>query len=115
MTEDQNFSQEPSDEEIEAMEKKAMEKEEAREYEEFLATATAVEVLYSKSCMSCHGDAISGGGIDGPGGPDLSSIGSYMSAEEIEKVIIDGKGAMIGGLLSDEEAREVAEWLSEMN
>lgn len=112
---DEDFSQEPTDEEIAAMEEKArekeakdkeaMEKEAARENE-----ATAVENLYAKSCAGCHGRDLTGSA-----GPDISSVGSNMSAEEIEKVIIDGTSVMPGGLLSDEEAKEVAEWLSKMN
>ena len=92
----------PSDDELEATENE--ESEDEKTY------ATAAEEFYSKSCISCHGADLSGGGI----GPDLSSIGSYMSAEEIEKVIIDGQGAMPPGMLSEDEARVVAEWLSEM-
>lgn len=111
---DEDFSQEPTDEEIEVMEKKAREKEAeaeeaAREYEEFLATATATEELYARSCAACHGTDLTGSA-----GPDISSVGSNLSAEEIEQVIVEGQGAMPPGLLEDKEAREVAEWLSEM-
>lgn len=110
---DEDFSQEPSEEEIAAMEKKAMEKEAmekeaAREDEELFVTD--VEKLYLKSCAGCHANDLTGSA-----GPDISSVGSNLSAEEIEKVIIEGQGPMPPGLLSDDEAREVAEWLSEMN
>lgn len=70
---------------------------------------TAAEEYYSNSCVSCHGNDLTG-----VTGPDISSIGSNLSAEEIESVIIDGLGAMPSGTLPEDEARVVAEWLSEM-
>lgn len=36
-----------------------------------------------------------------------------MSAEEIEKIIVDGKGSMPPGLLTGDDAKLVAEWLAE--
>lgn len=120
--EDEFFSQEPSEEELSqelteeeliAMEKEAREKEEmerlAVEEEEARVYDTEGEKLYSRNCASCHG-----GDLSGDLAPDLRSIGSNMSVEEIEKVIIDGTGAMPPGILAGDEAREVAEWLSEM-
>lgn len=111
--EDESFSQEPSEEELLAMEEEAREKEEMARLEAEAEAAkvydTEGEKLYSQSCASCHGGDLSGGFA-----PDLRSIGSNMSVEEIEKVIVDGMGTMPPGILSGDEAKEVAKWLSEM-
>lgn len=97
----------PSDDEFEEMEKEdAWENKESDNEDSY---ATAAEEYYSNSCASCHGNDLTG-----VAGPDISSIGSNLSAEEIEKVIIDGQGAMPPGMLPEDEARVVAEWLSEM-
>ena len=89
-----------------------MENEDARGNEESDnedSYATVAEEYYEKSCLACHGNDLTG-----VAGPDISSIGSNLSAEEIESIIIDGLGAMPSGTLPEDEARVVAEWLSEM-
>lgn len=70
--------------------------------------SSAAEELYQQSCASCHANDLSGGV-----GPELTSIGSSMSAEEIEQVILDGVGSMPPGLLQGDDAKLVAEWLAE--
>lgn len=70
--------------------------------------ASAAEELYKQNCASCHAQDLSGGV-----GPELTTIGSKMSAEEIEKIIVDGKGSMPPGLLTGDDAKLVAEWLAE--
>lgn len=69
------------------------------------------EDIYANSCASCHGDDLSG-----KSGPDLTQVGSSMSEEEIEDIIINGSenGNMPGNLTSIEEAEVLAEWLAEM-
>lgn len=71
------------------------------------ATANAEEIV-QKNCISCHGNNLQGGA-----GPALNKIGSKYDKAEIENIIHNGKGGMPGGLLSDEEASTVAEWLSQ--
>src|SRR5690625_443584 len=68
----------------------------------------AAEELYEQSCASCHGDDLSG-----EVGPELTTIGSDMSSDEILTVIEEGQGSMPPGLLSGDDAQEVADWLAE--
>jgi len=64
--------------------------------------------LYENKCSACHGgDLVSGSA------PDLDKIGSRLSQEDIEKVILEGKGPMPKGLLDENDAAKVAEWLAE--
>lgn len=69
----------------------------------------AAEDAYKSSCASCHGQDLEGGV-----GPELDAIGSSMSADEIEDIIINGAGSMPAGLLSGDDATAVAQWLAEM-
>lgn len=66
------------------------------------------EDAYKSSCASCHGQDLSGGA-----GPDLTNVGSKLSADEIETIIVEGQGSMPGGLLAGDDATAVAEWLAE--
>ncbi|MEH7253254.1 cytochrome c, partial [Neobacillus niacini] len=60
------------------------------------------------SCSSCHGgDLVSGGA------PDLDMIGTKYSKDEIEEIILNGKGGMPGGILKGEDADAVASWLAD--
>ncbi|MCT2537586.1 cytochrome c [Aquibacillus koreensis] len=66
------------------------------------------EVLI-ESCISCHGSDLGGNN-----GPSLQNVGSDYSVDEIQDIIINGKGTgMPGGLVSNEEAAILAEWLAE--
>ena len=67
------------------------------------------EAVYANSCAGCHGQDLSGSV-----GPDISAIGSSLSADEIEDIILNGQGSMPPGTAAGEEAAMVAEWLSEM-
>jgi|SRR5699024_8128592 len=71
--------------------------------------ATDPEEIYANSCASCHGEDLSGGA-----GPDLTQAGSNLSGDEIHDIIMNGQGTMPGGLVGNEEADLLAEWLSEM-
>lgn len=66
------------------------------------------EAIYASSCASCHGADLSGGV-----GPELTTVGSSLSQEEIEDVINNGVGSMPPALVGPEEATILAEWLSE--
>jgi len=67
------------------------------------------EKSYAQKCSTCHAADLTGGV-----GPDISKIGSQMTKEEIEKIILDGVGIMPPGQLKGEEAAAVAEWLAGM-
>ncbi|WP_059171940.1 cytochrome c551 [Bacillus sp. FJAT-27445] len=67
------------------------------------------EKLYNQKCSGCHGGDLKGGA-----GPDLTKVGAAYSKEEIEKIIVEGKGGgMPAGLYKGDEASKVAEWLAE--
>ncbi|MGV2622125.1 UNVERIFIED_CONTAM: cytochrome c [Halobacillus marinus] len=67
------------------------------------------EEMFQSKCSSCHGGDLSGGA-----GPNLQEVGSRYSAEEIEDIIVNGKGsAMPPGLYTGEQATQLAEWLAE--
>ena len=64
---------------------------------------------YTNSCAACHGADLSGAV-----GPALDTIGGKLSEEEIYDIIINGQGAMPGGIVErDEVAERIAKWLSE--
>lgn len=68
------------------------------------------EEIFQNNCASCHGDDLSGDSA-----PDLTEVGSEHSEEEIEEIINEGTdGGMPGGLVDNEQAAEIAEWLAEM-
>ena len=67
------------------------------------------EELYSnKSCVGCHGQD-----LEGASGPELAKVGAKLSKDEIKDVLLNGKGSMPSGLVSDEEAETLATWLAE--
>lgn len=71
--------------------------------------ATDPEAVYANSCAGCHGQDLAGGA-----GPGLTNVGSSLSADDIQDIIVNGKGTMPGGLVGIEEANLLTEWLSEM-
>ena len=71
-------------------------------------TAAGEEIYQSSTCLSCHGQNLEGGA-----GPDLTQVGSRLTKDEIETVILEGRGAMQGGFLTGEDATAVATWLAE--
>lgn len=68
-------------------------------------TAQSPEELYNSTCFTCHGQNYEGGA-----GPELAGVGERLSADEIKEVLINGRGAMPGGLASGIED-EMTEWL----
>ncbi|MDF2607179.1 MAG: cytochrome [Bacillales bacterium] len=65
--------------------------------------------LYQDRCGGCHGDKLQGSPI----GPALTSI--KLSEEEIQSIILNGKGEMAGGFLTGEDAKTVSKWLVSKN
>lgn len=62
------------------------------------------EAQAQQSCVSCHGSSYEGGV-----GPSL--IGTEMDQAGIEDIIANGKGAMPGGLIEEENIPAMAEWV----
>jgi cytochrome c551 len=67
----------------------------------------AAEQIFANNCAMCHGADLSGGA-----GPNLQTIGSKYSQEEIHDIIVNGKGGMPAVNISDEDANTVAAWLA---
>ncbi|GAA3321793.1 hypothetical protein GCM10020331_039090 [Ectobacillus funiculus] len=63
-----------------------------------------------QTCVSCHGDQ-----LQGNIGPNLQKVGDKLSKEDIQGVILNGRGNMPAGLLPADQASKVAEWLSQKN
>jgi cytochrome c550 len=70
--------------------------------------AASPEEIYQSTCIGCHGDQYQGVGS----APALTGVGGRLSPEEIEDVVVNGRNAMPGGLVSPDQAGEMAEWLS---
>lgn len=67
------------------------------------------EAIFESNCASCHGDDLEGGM-----GPDLTAVGGELSEDEIHDTIMNGKGDMPAGLVEEDEADALADWLSDM-
>jgi len=70
--------------------------------------AAKPEDIVKQTCVSCHGDQ-----LQGNIGPNLQKVGDKLSKEDIQGVILNGRGNMPAGLLPAEQASKVAEWLSQ--
>lgn len=64
--------------------------------------------VFQQSCASCHGN-----NLQGQVGPGLQKVGNKYSQEEIEKIILKGRGSMPAGIVEGEDATKLAEWLSQ--
>jgi alcohol dehydrogenase (cytochrome c) len=71
-------------------------------------TSINAEEIYKKSCLSCHG-----GNLEGGAGPALNHVGSSMTEDELYDQILHGSGRMPGGLVNEDEAKVLADWLSQ--
>ncbi|WP_100331593.1 cytochrome c550 [Bacillus xiapuensis] len=67
------------------------------------------EGFYKQTCMGCHG-----GNYEGGSGPALKGVGEKLSKDEIKDVLINGRGAMPGGLVPAENADAMADWVSKL-
>ena len=56
------------------------------------------------NCISCHGSSYEGGV-----GPSL--VATELPQEDIEEILINGKGTMPGGLVPEENVAAMAEWV----
>lgn len=66
--------------------------------------------IFKQNCSSCHGQ-----NLEGIAGPNLTKVGSKYSADDIAKIIKEGKPpGMPGGMIKKQpEVQAVAKWLSE--
>src|SRR5690625_3378334 len=71
-------------------------------------SANDPEAIYKNACAACHGDDLTDGSA-----PELAQIGNKLSEEEIADIIINGQGSMPPGLVPNDEAEVLAEWLAE--
>ncbi|WP_242222927.1 cytochrome c550 [Bacillus cereus group sp. BfR-BA-01380] len=70
-------------------------------------TAAKPEEIVKQSCTSCHGDQ-----LQGAVGPNLQKVGGKLSKDQIQEVIVKGRGNMPPGLIPADQASKVADWLS---
>ncbi|OLN23382.1 cytochrome C [Domibacillus antri] len=64
---------------------------------------------YQSSCIGCHGSSYEGGA-----GPSLVGVGEKLSPEEIQDILVNGKGGMPPGLVPAENAEAMAAWVAEI-
>lgn len=70
---------------------------------------SAGEEIYQNSCMACHG-----GNLDDGSAPDLTAIGSKLSADDIADIIENGTGSMPAQKgVSDDDRETLANWLAD--
>ncbi|WP_307255898.1 cytochrome c550 [Oikeobacillus pervagus] len=89
-----------NDSEEMAKEKDGGEKQE--ESAEFVA-----EDFYKQTCLGCHGANYEGGA-----GPALK--GTKLSKDQIKEVLLNGKGAMPAGLVPQENADAMADFIKNL-
>lgn len=68
----------------------------------------AAEEVYQANCSACHGADLSGGA-----GPELTAIGSKLSADEIANIIENGQGGMPPVNLEGDDLVNISNWLAE--
>lgn len=71
-------------------------------------SVAAGEEVYKKSCASCHG-----GDLSGASAPDLTEVGSRLSADEILNIVENGQGGMPAGQATGQDAEDVSDWLAD--
>jgi len=71
--------------------------------------ATKPEDIYKQTCIGCHGDQ-----YQGVVGPTLKGVGNKYSKDQIVNIITKGKGNMPPGLVPQEQAAAMADWVSKI-
>lgn len=66
------------------------------------------EEFYKQTCAGCHGNQ-----YEGVSGPSLKGVGGKYSKDQIKDIIMNGKGAMPGGMAAGKE-EQMAEWLTKL-
>ncbi|BAU27410.1 cytochrome c551 [Aneurinibacillus soli] len=67
-----------------------------------------VKAALQSRCVMCHGAELKGTGPN----PDLTTVGSRLSKEQIKEVLQKGRNGMPGGLVKPEELEVVASYLA---
>ncbi|PPA71437.1 cytochrome c550 [Jeotgalibacillus proteolyticus] len=67
------------------------------------------EAHYQSTCIGCHGEAYEGGS-----GPSLIGVGENLEVDEIKDIMLNGRGAMPGGQVDEENADAMAEWVAQI-
>lgn len=78
--------------------------EEAAEGGEEAAGDFDPEATAQANCISCHGSSYEGGV-----GPSL--VATELPQEDIENILVNGKGGMPAGLVEEANAAAMAEWV----
>ncbi len=78
--------------------------EEAAEGGEEAAGDFDPEATAQANCISCHGSSYEGGV-----GPSL--VATELPQEDIEDIVVNGKGTMPAGLIEEANAAAMAEWV----
>lgn len=92
------------------MKEVAKENGEGKGSEKTEVAASKPEDIYKTTCIGCHGDQ-----YQGVVGPSLKGVGDKYSKEEIMTIITKGKGTgMPAGLVTDEQAGAMADWLAKI-
>lgn len=86
----------------------AAQEEKGQATEQAAPAADDPEGMVKASCASCHGQ-----NLEGAVGPELATVGSRLSAEQIANVINNGQGAMPAGMVDPAKAEVIAAWLAE--
>lgn len=100
--------EEATDENKDAAKDDAAATEDAAEGETVAVDADAAKATLKTSCVACHGQNLEGGV-----GPSLNDVGSRLSADEIEEVLKNGRGAMPKGLIKGDDLENVVAYLAE--
>lgn len=68
------------------------------------------DAVFQNNCAMCHGADLTGGG-----GPDLTAVGSKLSADEISDIIQNGTDGGMPAVpaVQGEELEALSTWLSE--
>lgn len=67
-----------------------------------------VKAALQSRCAMCHGAELTGTGPN----PDLTTVGSRLSKDQIKEVLQKGRNGMPGGLVKPEELDVVAAYLA---
>lgn len=65
------------------------------------------EKIAKQKCISCHGGDLTGGSA-----PAIDKIGGTLKEDEILDILENGKGGMPKGIVSGQDAENVAAWLA---
>lgn len=68
--------------------------------------AQSPEEIYNQTCIGCHGQ-----NYEGVSGPALIGVGERLSRDQIEEVLVNGRGIMPANTVPEESLEEMIDWL----